>query len=277
MHTFRLIGSRSFENTRRGFPPLGDIVKSEKYSDFVKKFKPKKTTDDCYTPQIVYDAVAWWVANEYKLDSRSFVRPFWPGGDYKSTEYPAGCVVLDNPPFSILAEIINFYQEKNIKYFLFAPTLTLFSKSAFNYTCLPVGVIITYGNGAEVNTSFVTNLETADIKVRTAPALYKAVENANETNIKGNKRTLPKYEYPMHVLTAAMAYRYCKFGVDYVLKAEDCVQIDALDSQREQGKAIFGKGLLLSERAAAERAAAERWSLSERELDIISRLGTRGS
>lgn len=27
------------------------------YKDFVEKFKPKKTTDDCYTPEEVYDAV----------------------------------------------------------------------------------------------------------------------------------------------------------------------------------------------------------------------------
>ena len=28
------------------------------YHAFVQKFKPKKTTDDCYTPDIVYNAVA---------------------------------------------------------------------------------------------------------------------------------------------------------------------------------------------------------------------------
>ena len=42
--------------------------KFEDYDGFVEKFKPKKTTDDCYTPQIVYEAVADWVANEYDLD-----------------------------------------------------------------------------------------------------------------------------------------------------------------------------------------------------------------
>ena len=53
--------------------------------------------------------------------------------------------------------------------------------------------------------------------------------------------------------------------------------IDALDSQKESGKAIFGKGLLLSDGAAAERAAAERatviyWELSPREREIIESL-----
>ena len=30
---------------------------SKEYEDFVEKFKPKKTTDDCYTPPNVYEEV----------------------------------------------------------------------------------------------------------------------------------------------------------------------------------------------------------------------------
>lgn len=81
----------------------------EDYQAFVEKFKPKKTTDDCYTPDNVYDAVADWVAAEYGLDRAAFVRPFWPGGDFERFAYPADCVVVDNPPFSILSRIIRFY------------------------------------------------------------------------------------------------------------------------------------------------------------------------
>ena len=47
----------------------------------------------------------------------------------------------------------------------------------------------------------------------------------------------------------------------------------ALDAQRGQGKAIYGSGYLISERAAAERAAAERFALSPRERDVIASLG----
>lgn len=46
--------------------------KFEDYEAFVGKFKPKKTTDDCYTPPEVYEAVADWVANEYNLDKSFF-------------------------------------------------------------------------------------------------------------------------------------------------------------------------------------------------------------
>lgn len=34
---------------------LGDV--NEDYKAFVDKFKPKKTTDDCYTPANIYEAV----------------------------------------------------------------------------------------------------------------------------------------------------------------------------------------------------------------------------
>ena len=57
--------------------------------------------------------------------------------------------------------------------------------------------------------------------------------------------------------------------------------IRAMDEQKEKGvDGIFGSALLMSERAAAERAAAERaaakcWQLSEREREIIRKLGDR--
>ena len=50
----------------------------------MKKFEAKRTTDDCYTPDVVYDAVAEWVASEYNVSRANFVRPFYPGGDYQN-------------------------------------------------------------------------------------------------------------------------------------------------------------------------------------------------
>lgn len=107
------------------------------YDGFVEKFKPKKTTDDCYTPEIVYNAIADWVANEYHLNKAEFVRPFYPGGDYERFDY-GNKIVVDNPPFSILAQIIEFYSDKEIKFFLFAPTLTLCRYGDY-CTVLPIG------------------------------------------------------------------------------------------------------------------------------------------
>ena len=73
------------------------------YEEFVNKFKPKKTTDDCYTPDVIYDAVRDWAVREYSLSGARIIRPFWPGGDYQSEDYSGDCVVIDNPPFSILS------------------------------------------------------------------------------------------------------------------------------------------------------------------------------
>ena len=98
-------------------------MKSKTYEEFVEKFKPKKTTDDCYTPPLVYDAVKDWACAEYNIDPKTIVRPFWPDGDYEKFAYPDGCVVLDNPPFSILVKICEFYLDKEISFFLFAPSL----------------------------------------------------------------------------------------------------------------------------------------------------------
>ena len=76
------------------------------YDGFVEKFKPKKTTDDCYTPPEVYDVVLKHVREEYNIDDDvPIVRPFYPGGDYENYDYPEGCVVVDNPPFSIFATL----------------------------------------------------------------------------------------------------------------------------------------------------------------------------
>lgn len=72
------------------------------YDGFCEKFKPKKTTDDCYTLPAVYESVLDYVnRNVAPLEGREVVRPFWPGGDYERHEYPQGCIVIDNPPFKI--------------------------------------------------------------------------------------------------------------------------------------------------------------------------------
>ena len=63
---------------------------NDEYNEFLDKFEAKKTTDDCYTPEIVYDAICGWVENEYGLNRKDFVRPFFPGGDYQRHKYPKG-------------------------------------------------------------------------------------------------------------------------------------------------------------------------------------------
>ena len=249
---------------------------NDEYNDFVEKFEPKKTTDDCYTPNVVYDAIAEWVANRYGVKRSRFMRPFYPGGDYTKEAYKPDSVVVDNPPFSILAEIVRFYDEHGIKFFLFAPTLTLFS-SASACCAICTGVAITYENGANVNTSFLTNLD-AGTRARSEPTLYAAVKAANDENLREQKKELPRYLYPDYVLTSTRCAQFSRLGIDFVLPKEESERIRSLDAQKEADKAAFGSAYLMSERMKqekekAEREKAERWQLSPREMEIVRRLG----
>ena len=281
----------AIERKRREFEEKmknGELDEDDpEYQEFVKKFEAKRTTDDCYTPDVVYDAVAEWVASEYNVSRANFVRPFYPGGDYQHEKYKPTDIVVDNPPFSIMAEILKFYHERGIRFFLFGPHLTLFSSSSSMCTALPIGVGITYANGANVNTSFLTNLEDPSIRFRSEPRLYAAVRAANEENLRAITKQLPKYAYDHHIITTPFLSALSRLGIDFSVPVAESETISQLDSQRESGKAIFGKGYIVSdrvfaerekaerekaEREKAEREKAERWELSDREHAIIERL-----
>ena len=228
------------------------LDENKEYKEFVEKFKPKKTTDDCYTPPSIYEAVVGWCEKEYGIDRTKIVRPFYPGGDYEHYPYKEDSVVIDNPPFSILSKIVRFYNENNIKYFLFAPTLTLFSSNSI-CTGIAVGVSIIYKNGARVNTSFTTNLN-GDVRFRSAPELYRILDKVNNTNRKERTKTLPKYEYPTNVVTPARLALFSKYGVDFSVNKNEAYRITRLESQKKYKKAIFGNGFLISDKKAQTQA-----------------------
>ena len=253
----------------------------EDYDGFVEKFKPKKTTDDCFTPPEIMEVVNGYVADRWGLNPSTFVRPFWPGGDYESFDYPVGCVVVDNPPFSCLAKIQEFYLDHGIRFFLFAPSLTCLSvKRCMEVDHIVCGSNVTYENGAVVQTGFVTNLDGEHV-LEADPALGKAINDANSARLAKVKKTVPKYVYPDAVLTTAEAQWLASHGTPFRVRRRDACRIPKLDAQN--GKTIFGDGLLLSERAAAERAAADRaaaeraaaevFELSDRELAMQAMLG----
>lgn len=258
------------------------------YNGFVEKFKPKKTTDDCYTPVEVYEAVLRFVGEISDTEGRPIVRPFYPGGDYLRYDYPANCIVVDNPPFSIYAQIIRFYISRGIDFFLFGPHLTLFVKDA-DCTYIITNANIIYENGANVNTSFATSL-VKDLRIWICPELKEGIEKAQ----KNNKPQLAKNTYPAEVLASSLTGRIINCGVELKIRKEDCVFITNLDALRERKKSLFGNGFLLSEKAAKEREAAEREAavrksvkrieepaggctveLSEREKNLIKSLSNK--
>ena len=259
---------------------------NDQYSLFLQKFERKKTTDDCYTPQSIYEVVADWVAERYGVNKDTFVRPFWPDSDYTQFDYPKGCVVVDNPPFSILSKIVTDYNDEGIRFFLFAPYLRLIPHAC--NVIAPADII--YENGAEVATAFVTNLA-PELALEACPDLCNRLKAADKKNREKQKKQLPKYELPVEVITSARAGYIAIHGVALKVRRDECQFIRTLDAMRKAGASgIYGSGLLLSERAAAERAAAERaaaeraaaerinvisWPLSEVEKLAVKTMGGR--
>ena len=251
------------------------------YEGFVEKFKPKLTTDDCFTPPAVYESVSEWLRRNAPVGGRPIVRPFWPGGDYERFDYPPDCVVVDNPPFSIISGIARFYQRRRISFFLFAPHLTLFGAQGIDWTCLPIGAPVTYENGAVVNTSFISNLF-GNLRIWGPSELRAAILAADK---QATKTAIPKYEYPNNVITVGRVEKIIKRGIDVRIDGRSLRKIAALDAQRRSGKGIYGGGFLCSDAVADDLAAKDlaakelatkreaiAWKLSEREMKIIETL-----
>ena len=213
------------------------------YEGFVNKFKPKKTTDDCYTPDWVYEFVKTWVNdNIMSLDGYNIVRPFYPGGDYENYDYKPNDIVIDNPPFSILAKIRRFYCNNGIRYFLFAPALTLASSAmSEKETFICAHLDVTYENGAVVRTSFITNLsEQGGIWV--AGGMYKEFSELAKRKKEKEKREIRKLSYPHEVATPANLGRLVVRGIEMRIPAKEYVRISAMDCQRAEKQGIFGGG-----------------------------------
>lgn len=253
----------------------------ENYEGFVGKFAPKKTTDDCYTPPAVYDAVVKFVSENIPIEGLSIKRPFKPGGDYEAEiwEYDKSVIVIDNPPFSKISQIVKMYVAHNVKFFLFAPHLTLFSIKARGVSYIVPATHIIYDNGARVYTGFVTNIF-PDPVITTSQRLKKLIEDAQNENT----RQLPKYKYPANLLTVTTLERIVKNGLEFRVNVSDAFLCRQLDAQRRKSKGIFGNGYLVSDYDAAIiekhlQAITEKektvWKLSDGERSIIKMLNDK--
>lgn len=257
------------------------------YEGFVHKFEAKLTTDDCYTPDEVYSVILQWIGENYDLSGKNICRPFYPGGDYQAEVYTPNDVVIDNPPFSILANIVDYYDTHKIKFFLFAPELTAFVRNE-NVCNIYAGQNITYHNGAKVATSYISNLWD-DLGVWVCADLGRRIKHAQEASKKVQE--LPKYSYPANVVTSAMLGTLASRGGELkILKKHIGRKFDGLQSQKRCGKGAFGGCRLISDSAvqnlreaeieAIERKANEQknkqdvisWELSEAERLVIESL-----
>ena len=160
--------------------------------------------------------------------------------------------------------------ERGIRFFLFAPALTCLSgkDNVMRTNHILCDTQITYENGAVVPTAFVTNPDDGTV-IESCPDLGKRVKAACDAIKARSTKTIPKYEFPDHVLTAAKVNWFAAHGTPFKVSAHDCMRIASLDDMRAKGKSgIFGGGLLLS-----NRAAAEKWKLSDREMQMVGMLG----
>ena len=170
------------------------------YDSFVAKFSDNpKTTDDCYTPKDVFEAVVRYVGEQYDMKGKCILRPFYPGGDYENAEYPDNGVVIDNPPFSIFTKIVKFYTAHNIPFFLFGPGMTIFSCCKY-CTAVIINCGVVFSNGAVVRLNFASNLF-GDTMAMTAPTLNTYIKSCPSQN---TKVELPIYEYPDNVINVSV-------------------------------------------------------------------------
>jgi hypothetical protein len=226
-------GPEGLVGTGFNLDEMEEVRTAVEYESFVSKFDLPKTTDDCYTPEPVFEAVATWARKAYKLGDRPIVRPFWPGADYRDTDYPPDCVVIDNPPFSIAAEILRYYKDRNIDFFLFGNHLTLFSPRVPEVCRVVVHASVIYENGAHIATSFFTNLD--DAQVTLEPELRQAIEEAQD---EGDGRV--KVAWPDCVISAALLSKIVSAGVGLRIMPGECRVVGSVGDVP-----IYGGGFLL--------------------------------
>jgi len=221
------------------------------YESFIAKFSDNpKTTDDCYTPQDVYEAVVKYVGTIVDLSDKLILRPFFPGGDYEHSDYPENGIVIDNPPFSIYTKCCAFYSMHRIPFFLFGPGLTIASCCKY-CTAVIVADQITFENGAKVKCNFASNLY-GDTIITTAPLLNELITACPSQNQKAN---LPKFRYPDEVLDVSAMQTICRGGIEFAVKRDECKIIKDLD-WHPKGGGLFGEHFLLSTERGKEKEAA---------------------
>jgi len=286
-----LFGEEDIEvpRPRAGLGGSNSSIVFHDYESFIAKFRDNpKTTDDCFTPKDVYEAVVEWLGSVYDMSDKVILRPFFPGGDYENSDYPENGVVIDNPPFSMFTKICAFYAAHKIPFFLFGPGMTITSCCKYGCTAVMVDNNIVWDNGAVVRVDFASNLF-GDIMAMTAPKLRQMLAACPSQNV---KKSLPSFAYPPEVVRVSDFHVICNGDVEYVLHRSECAITKKLD--RKDG--MFGDFFLAStEKGEAKEAARLRAQeaarlrvqeaarnavpveLSPRERRIIERLNGHGT
>lgn len=209
---------------------------AQEYEEWMKDKSPRKTSDDTHTPVDVYEVVASWVSDEYHIPRELMCRPFYPGGDFKNFDYN-NKIVVDNPPFSILSKISRFYQQNDVKFFLFAPALTCFSSTIYyELTHIFIGNPIIYDNGVRVSTHFLTNLEPNTL-ARSALDLSFEIRNCESQS----PRKRNKVDWGDDEFNGARLNTLTVKGKNFRFTRDECEHI----KETRSGHHIYGGGILV--------------------------------
>lgn len=209
---------------------------AEEYFEWLRKFEQKYTTDECYTPPAVYEEIKEYVVKFFGLEGKTIERPFYPNGDYKKAaeSYDENTVVIDNPPFSLTAEIIKTYQALGVRFFLFTQMKTALHHvdKGVSVWFMPHNII--YDRGIRVCTAFLTNLEKEQC-IRTIPNLIKPQSNGKKS----------KNSYPENLYIASHFQRLSKAGNAFMIPiSPEMIRRTYVDEKRGKVQ-IYGGGVEL--------------------------------
>lgn len=244
---------------------------AEEYKAWLEKFDNKYTTDECFTPPNIYNAVVDYCKSHYKINNLEIIRPFYPNGDYKKENYE-NKIVIDNPPFSILKSIVDFYTSNSIPFFLFCDARYANQYIKNKDVCVivtQVGVI--YENGVNVSTSFITNLEQGTA-IKVDGVLYNKLKAIQKT-----KEGMQKVKYPKNVFSCPLLGPIAKQGIIFEIKNNELQYISNLNGRR-----LYGGGFIttdeVSERIIKKRKEEyEREELTEEKyIKIVEELNKNG-
>ena len=219
------------------------------YDAYVAKFADApKTTDDTFTPADVYEAVIGWLSEKGKITGGTpIIRPFYPGGDFEGADYPQGCTVIDNPPFSIVTKCCKWYASRGIGFFLFCPALTSARLSEF-CTVVQIGVPVRFENGAFLPVAFASNMFGSAAAIA-AGDLTEKIKGCDSQK-KGIK-AIRKIQWPAEVVTVPTLRSIAAGGGTFELDRRCSVPVT-----KAGGVGVYG-GVWLSAQAAKAAKAAE--------------------
>ena len=166
--------------------------------------------------------------------------------NFETHDYPEGCIVLDNPPFSIMHRIVRFYTSRGVRFFLFANSLTLFQQIAL-CNCVVAGADVTFANGAKINVSFLTSL--GDNRIEVAGDLHDAIKAVDRSR---PKKVQTGYEFPPNATTGARLSMISHAGLSMSIR--EALPLAYLEPDCH----IFGGGGIDRRRSRRERSRRER-------------------